>query len=111
MRQGTVSRYFRQLFWEVFLKKPLYLLRTPGLSYPSTFCDVLMYSALAEWVYKRPLIVYADTAYCINSYRYPTVYGILVTHISQLVNFTVRLGKDKETVPANRNYTKLPAGQ
>ena len=36
---------------------------------------------------------------------------LLVTHINQLVNFTVKLGEDKETVLANRNYTKPPAGQ
>ena len=34
---------------------------------------------------------------------------LLVTHINQLVNFTVKLGEDKETVLANRNYTKSPA--
>ena len=37
-------------------------------------------------------------------------YELLVNHITLLVNFTVKLGEDKETVPANRNYTKPPAG-
>ena len=69
------------------------------------------------------LIIY--NACCLS--RYCTVYKLLVildklhvlvtncellvTHINQLVNFTVKLGEDKETVLANRNYTKPPAGQ
>ena len=36
---------------------------------------------------------------------------LLVTHINQLENFTMKLGEDKETKAANRNYTKPPAGQ
>ena len=64
------------------------------------------------------LIIY--NACCLS--RYCTVYKLLVildklhvlvtncellvTHINQLVNFTVKLGEDKETVLANRNYTK-----
>ena len=30
-----------------------------------------------------------------------------MTHINQLVNFTVMLGEDKETVLANRNYNLI----
>ena len=55
----------------------------------------------------KTCIAYRDTVYTILV----TPWRLLVTHINQLVNFTVEFGGEKETVLASRNYTKLTAGQ
>ena len=73
---------------------------------PSLLCGYhishILYIAYCYTVYKLLLI---------HKELFVTHCELLVTHINQFVNFTVELGGNKETVPANMNYTKLTVGQ
>ena len=76
-----------------------------------------MYLAPCAQAWEKPLMVYAElillilyTVYCLSYIPYidyrDTACELLVTPITLLVNFIVMLGEDKETVPANRIYTR-----
>ena len=62
----------------------------------------ITYSAYRDTMYK--LVVISDKLWVI-------LQGTISDPITQFVNFTVKLGEDKGTVPASRNYTKPPASQ